>query len=61
MARIGASEAASAMNDMLHFSSDDQQALLEVIEDYFTLPDDTDDIDSDDDIEVPGIQKLTTE
>ena len=38
-ARAGASasEAAIAVNAIQHFYSDDQQSLLEVLEDYFTL------------------------
>ena len=38
-ARAGASasEAAIAVNAIQHFSYDDQQSLLEVLEDYFTL------------------------
>ena len=46
-------EAASAVNALLSFSSDDQQSLLEVIEDYFTVT--ADDSDSEDDIQTPGI------
>ena len=53
---VGASEVARAVNALLDFSSSDQQALLEVIEDYFTSPDDA---DREDDIEdedscIPG-------
>ena len=53
----GASEAARAVNAFLGFSSNDQQALLEVIEDYFTSPDNEDDDDDlgDDDSCMPSI------
>ena len=43
---VGASEVAKAVNAFLGFSSGDQQALLEVIEDYFTSPADAEDDDS---------------
>ena len=34
-----ASEAAKAVNALMGFSSDDQDALLEVLQDYFSSPD----------------------
>ena len=46
-----ASEAARAVNSLLAFTGDDQQGLLEVMEDYFTLPDDQDRHDDSDDDE----------
>ena len=42
-------DAAKAANTLLEFSGDDQQALLEVITDYFTSPDGGRDSDSDED------------
>ncbi len=36
----GASDVAKAVNTLLSFSDDDQHALLEVIQDYFCLPED---------------------
>lgn len=42
-----ASEAAKAVNSILNLSSDDQQSLLEVIEDYFCFSSDADQEDSD--------------
>ena len=53
----GASETARAVNAFLGFSSNDQQALLEVIEDYFTSPDNADEDDDfgDDDSCMPSI------
>ena len=53
---VGASEVARAVNAFLGFSSGDQQALLEVIEDYFTSPDNADEEDDldDDDSCMPG-------
>ena len=33
-----ASEAASAINNLLHLEERDQAALLDVIQDYFTMP-----------------------
>ena len=45
---VGASEAARAVNAFLDFSSGDQEALLEVIADYFTSPDNADEKDDDD-------------
>ena len=38
-------EAAKALNCLLHFSGKDQQALVEVIQDYFTNERDSDDSD----------------
>ena len=53
---VGASEAARAVNAFLGFSSGDQQALLEVIEDYFTSSDSADKEDDfeDSDSCMPG-------
>ena len=52
---VGASEVAKAVNAFLGFSSGDQQALLEVIEDFFTSPADAeDDNDLKDDSCMPG-------
>ena len=52
---VGASEVAKAVNAFLGFSSGDQQALLEVIEDYFTSSADAeDDDDLEDDSCTPG-------
>ena len=42
-------DAAKAANTLLEFSGDDQQALLEVMTDYFTSPDERRDSDSDED------------
>ena len=39
MASPKAIEAARAVNSLLHLSSSDQEALLGVVEDYFTSPD----------------------
>ena len=44
-----ARDAAKAANTLLEFSGDDQQALLEVMTDYFTSPDKDRDSDSDED------------
>ena len=53
MATARASEAARAVNSLLAFSSDDHEALLDVIQDYFTLPDGTadDELDELDDLD----------
>ena len=53
---VGASEVARAVTAFLGFSTSDQEALLEVIEDYFTPPDDDGDEedDSEDDSCMPG-------
>ena len=45
----GASEVGRAVNAFLGFSSNDQQALIEVIEDYFTSPDNADEDGLEDD------------
>ena len=42
-------DASKAANTLLEFSGDDQQALLEVMTDYFTSPDKRRDSDSDED------------
>ena len=49
-----ASEAAKAVNALMGFSSGDQDALLEVLLDYFSSPDcpERDDWDDDDDTEL---------
>ena len=47
MASAQAVEAAKAVNSLMHFSSGDQQALLEVIGDYFTSPSTTEADNSD--------------
>ena len=45
-----ASEAAKAISQLLEFSGEDQQGLLEVLKDYFIQPEDsTDQHDSDED------------
>ena len=49
--------AARAVNNLLHIDSEDQQALLEVIEDYFVSTDaiqESDDRDSDRDSDSEG-------
>ena len=38
MSSVSASEAAKAVNSLLHLSSGDQDALLEVLDDYFMDP-----------------------
>ena len=50
---VGASEVARAVTAFLGFGTSDQEALLEVIKDYFTSPDDAED-DSEDDSCMPG-------
>ena len=50
---VGASEVVRAVSVFLGFSSGDQQALLGVIEDYFTSPYSADDL-KDDDSCMPG-------
>ena len=52
---VGASEVAKAVNAFLGFSSSDQQALLKVIEDYFTSPADA---EEDDDLEDDSCTRL---
>ena len=53
------SEAAKAVNALMSFSSGDQDALLEVLQDYFTSPDgpesDNSEDSGDDDDGIPGI------
>ena len=44
-----ASDAAKALNVLMGFSSGDQPALLEVLQDYFSSPDGTEGDDWDDD------------
>ena len=53
MATARASKAARAVNSLLAFSSGDQEALLDVIQDYFPLPDGTadDELDELDDLD----------
>ena len=53
---VGASEVARAVYAFLGFSSSDQEALIEVIEDYFTSSDNVDDEEDqgDDDSCMPG-------
>lgn len=55
MSASKASEVASAVNTIIALGSEDQQALLEVIEDYFTHSDESQqpdaDSDCDDDLE----------
>ena len=41
-----ATDAVKAVNSLLEFSRDDQQALLEVLTDYFTSPEDATDSES---------------
>lgn len=53
-------EAARAVNELLQFSDQDQQSLLEVIEEYFTLgtATESDDSDnSDDDMDLTGMNR----
>lgn len=55
-----ATETASAVNDLLKLPDQDQQSLLEVIQEYFTMPDDiesdADDSDlSDDEMEAASM------
>ena len=60
-------EAAQAVNHIMRLDSSDQEALLDVITDYFTAPDHSTDsdtsseglADSDSDIEIPIIGKIT--
>ncbi len=40
---VSANEASKALNDLLHYSPEDQDALLEVIEHYFTSNEDEED------------------
>ena len=47
-----ASEAVKAVNALMSFSSGDQDALLEVLQDYFTSPDGPESDDSEDDGDV---------
>ena len=52
MATAAASEAAKAVNSLLRLSSRHQEAMLDVLHEYFTSPDvvqDEDDNDSDED------------
>lgn len=51
-----ARDAAKAANTLLEFSGDDQEALLEVMADYFTSPDEVRDSESDDDGDVDDPQ-----
>ena len=51
MATAAASEAARAVNSLLRLSSNDQDELLEVLEGYFTSPEDTQDQENLDDLE----------
>ena len=46
MATAAATEAAKAVNSLLRFSSRDQEAMLEVLQEYFTSPDSVEDEDS---------------
>ena len=60
MASAKAVKAAKAVNSLLHFSSGDQEALLEVMEEFFCTPsqteaDDSDLDDSDDELVDPEI------
>ncbi len=41
-----AREASKALNDLLHYSPEDQDALLEVLDDYFTSPEDLEAMDT---------------
>lgn len=47
MASAKAVKAAKAVNSLLHFSSGDQEALLEVMEEFFCTPSQTEADDSD--------------
>ncbi len=38
--RMSANEATKALNDLLHYSPEDQDALLDVLDEYFTSPED---------------------
>ena len=54
MATAAATEAAKAVNSLLRFSSSDQEAMLEVLQEYFTSPDsveDEDDLEEVDDLD----------
>ena len=52
MASSKSSEIASAINSLLHMDQADQDSLLEVIEEYFTLPSSRrEEVDSDSNIE----------
>ena len=52
MEKVGAAEAASAVNALLQLSPNDQESLLEVIEDYFTLSTDDSDVSESDEDDV---------
>ena len=57
-----AAEAASAVNALLQFPEDDQQALLEILEDYFTVTEGDSDteLDSDDEMDTGMIIAINT-
>ena len=51
----GALEASKAVNDLLHYCPEDQEALLELLDDYFTSPADLESSDDEQDtIEARG-------
>lgn len=51
MATAAATEAAKAVNSLLRFSSKDQEALIEVLQEYFTSPDGAEDEDDSEDLD----------
>ena len=57
MATAAATEAAKAVNSLLRFSSSDQEAMLEVLQEYFTSPDSVED---EDDLEVDDLDEGLT-
>ena len=61
MATATATEAATAVNALLRFSSSDQEAMIEVLQEYFTSPDgaevdDSEDLDEMDEESVEGTE-----
>ena len=49
-ARNASAEVARALNSLRDYSSEDQQSLVEVIQDYFTVPDGSPGNDSEDEL-----------
>ena len=47
--KTSATEASKAVNDLLHYCPEDQEALLELLDDYFTSPADLGSIDDEQD------------
>ena len=61
MATATATEAATAVNALLRFNSSDQEAMIEVLQEYFTSPDgaevdDSEDLDEVDEESVEGTE-----